>query len=105
MTLFIGQEGNGFQLDSKYLQQNTTHSQLCYMQVLQRKSEEAATATRRLKEVLEARKATKDHASHSGGFLSLFACLKVVNKYHFVWIPAWTRISERYTYALLVQQI
>jgi hypothetical protein len=104
MTLFIGQEGNGFQLDSKYLQQNTTHSQLCYMQVLQRKSEEAATATRRLKEVLEARKAMKDHASYSGGFLSLFgACLKVVNKYHFV--PAWTRISEGYIYALLVQQI
>ncbi len=30
------------------------------MQVLQRKSEEAAAATRRLKEVLEARKSTKD---------------------------------------------
>jgi hypothetical protein len=34
------------------------------MQVLQRKSEEAAAATRRLKEVLEARKSTKEHASN-----------------------------------------
>ncbi|CAK9197574.1 unnamed protein product [Sphagnum troendelagicum] len=32
--------------------------------VLQRKSEEAAAATRRLKEVLEARKSTKEHASN-----------------------------------------
>ncbi len=43
------------------------------MQVLQRKSEEAAAATRRLKEVLEARKSTKEHASN--GDSSLFLCL------------------------------
>jgi kinesin family protein 4/21/27 len=42
------------------------------MQVLQRKSEEAAAATRRLKEVLEARKSTKEHASNGVSSLSLF---------------------------------
>jgi kinesin family protein 4/21/27 len=34
------------------------------MQVLQRKTEEAAAATKRLKEILEARKSTKENTSN-----------------------------------------
>ena len=49
------------------------------MQVLQRKTEEAAAATKRLKELLEARKSNKENAT--SGILQLNLCICHYNRF------------------------